>query len=164
MAKVWGLLGIILFVGTGSTPQHAIYLSLTEVRYEPQTGAMTMGVRIFSDDLEDALRLYFGESIPVIGHWQNPELEPKVREYLLEKIRFTPMPSDWQLVSLYQQNDATWIEFSATGPLNQRSWEVQSELLLNVFDTQRNIVKVFYRDDLQVVSLDKSSSHASFEW
>ena len=164
MRKLLGLLLLGSLLTIGAAPQHALYLSLTEISYEPGTGSLTMGVRVFSDDLEDGLREHFGESTPVIGLWEDPHVAEKVKSYLLDQIILTPSPQNWALVSLYQQNDATWIEFTAEGGLQENEWKVDSNLLLDVYDTQRNIIKIFWRDQLRVASLDKNDRQATFSW
>lgn len=148
----------------GSSPDHAVYISLTEIRYEPGSGELRLGVRMFSDDLEDALRNQHGRSVPVRGHWGDPAVQGKIEGYVLQKVRLRPAPDDWSLLALRQQNDATWIELKGKVSPNIKRWEVSNALLTEVFDTQSNVVKFYWREQMQALRLNREETQATLGW
>ncbi len=163
LAFSWGLLLASLCL-SGGRPAHPLYLSLTERRYDPGSGTVRLGVRLFTDDLEDALRLRLGRSLPVQGHWQEEAVQKAAQAYVLAKIDLSPHPAQWQRVTCKAQNDATWIAFTGQLPPQQRKLILTNELLIEVFDTQRNVVRAFRGEEMQATRLDRNRTRTVLQW
>lgn len=145
-------------------PQHALYLSLEEIRYQAPT--LSVGFRIFSDDLEDALRQYTGQSIPVIDHWQEEESQAAIMAYLQAK---TSLTLDGRTVRLTldhiePQQNATWIACRVMLKAPPHEVTVDNRLLLDVFDTQKNLVRIYHGQEMNLSQLDQRQTRVRLVW
>ncbi len=165
-SKVIFILAMIWSFGTTMpTPKHAIYLSLTQFTWDQQSGELEMGVRMFTNDLEDALRLQHGRSIPIEGHWDDPDVRKAVQSYVLNKVNLGLHGLNWKAVAFHQQNDATWLALKALQADLPSHLEVESNLLTEVFDTQANVIRFSRgKEGLQAVRLTKEDNKAVFSW
>ena len=158
------LLIVSLLLGGAGSPRHALYLSLQEIRYQAPT--LSVGFRIFSDDLEDALRAHTGRFVPVIDHWQEAETQAAIMRYLQAK---TTLSLDGQAVTLSldhiePQQDATWIACRLSLPAPPGLIEVNNRLLLEVFDTQKNLVRIYHGQEMHLSQLDQTQTRLQLAW
>ncbi len=157
------LLPSFLLIGMRA-PRHALYLSLQEIRYQP--GALSVGFRIFSDDLEDALRQHTGRSVPVIDHWQEQKTQAAIMVYLQAK---TSLILDGQVVNLAldhlePQQNATWIACHVALDTPPHEISVDNRLLLDVFDTQKNLVRIYHGQEMHLSQLDQTQTRVRLRW
>ncbi len=123
-------------------PQHALYLSLTEVRVAGSAGSLE--VKVFSDDLQDALRNYSDSYQP--GSLENyfERNEQLATDYFAENltIRVNGQKADLQYQGFSRENDAHFIRFRMKLPAETRQIAIEAGFLMEVFPDQVNVVKV----------------------
>lgn len=157
LCVAWGCLGL-------RPPQHALYLSLQEIRY--QAPVLTVGFRIFTDDLTDALRHHHGRAIPVADHWQAAPTQAAIMAYLRAKTRLSV---DGQACALTldhiePQQDATWIACRVAWSAPLHRLHVHNRLLLDLFDTQQNLVRVYHHEEMTLTRLHQQQTDVTLDW
>ena len=124
-------------------PNHAIYLSLTDI--EIVEGEAKLKVKVFSDDLRDALKNY-----------QSTEYKPAdlqnffslnqdlANEYFRAhfQIRVENVQADLLIKGFSIEGDAHFINFSCALPQNFKDITVKADFLMELFPTQTNVVKL----------------------
>ena len=68
---------------------HPFYVSLTDIRYNPDHNRLEMAQRIFWDDLEAALSQQYKKKVDFLNPDDPQELEKFIESYLLEKTKST---------------------------------------------------------------------------
>jgi len=134
---IWGWMGLIA---------HPFYISLTEIRQNPQSGRLEMAQKVFWDDLEVELNEYTGQTVDILGAEDQEALNQIFSEYLTEKTRLSIKGKDIQTNYLgYEiEEDAIWfyIESEPVGELSELN--VECTILFENFDGQQNIVHVYF--------------------
>ncbi len=123
---------------------HEIYVSITTIRYQPETRQLTMRVRIFTDNLDEAIRHRFGKPANLDMPNESPDADSLIAEYVREHLRVI---ADGQPVSLHwvkKQYDADVTESSwLSDPLPQpKQLVIENRILIDVIEAQTNIVRV----------------------
>ena len=124
------------------SPDHAIYLSLTEI--ELKESSATISIKVFSDDLQDALRNHSTRYQPgdLISYF---DLNQKLGEvYFQEQLTLTAdgKKLDLKLVNYTIEGDAHFVNLSAELPQQMSTMELNASFLMELFPTQTNVVKI----------------------
>ena len=124
------------------TEIHAIYLSVVEIT-KSVDNELNMTIKVFKDDLVDALRLTNGENL--ISTMDNLE-EGEVNSYFNEYIRFYPDPgADIAFIDYTIEGDSFFVNckiLRSTESIEECSFSYLFEL----FPDQKNILKVVTSD------------------
>ena len=129
----------------GSWMLHKFYVSLTEIRYNPQSQRLEVSMRIFPDDLDRALLQETGIHTQLATELEAPCADSLLMEYLLE--RFHIVVNGERTVLHYlgkeQEANAIWC-YLESEPVNKPvTLSVYQELLTEIFKDQVNIIQVY---------------------
>jgi hypothetical protein len=124
---------------------HPFFISLTEMRYNPQSKKMEIAQKIFWDDLEVALGSEFKEKVDFLKPKDKAKLESQIKTYLLKHNQVWVNGKSVTLTYLgYEvEEDAAWFYLESSVAEMPKSVEVQISILLKDFDGQQNIVHVY---------------------
>ncbi len=123
---------------------HPIHVSVTEIEYDAAEKELEIMMRIFIDDLENALRRFHGlERIDVLNPTEVP-IEKLISAYLIDKFIVSIDSRQRQFRYLGQEEEGqAFICYIQVPGVNQwRECEVTNSILLEMFDDQSNIVHV----------------------
>lgn len=163
MVYILILLLNISVLGPEMDTNHAIYISVAKVNFNKEANEVLISLKVFSDDLEDAIHNYSGKRQKVVGIMDFTDLSSVIEGYVNKKIELN---LDGNQVSLQVDScenigDTTWIYLKGeTGPFSQ-SIQVKNQVLFEVFDTQKNIVEIEYSDEKYYYSLTKDEPDAT---
>ncbi|MCU0401497.1 MAG: hypothetical protein MUE75_10905 [Algoriphagus sp.] len=124
---------------------HPFFISLTEMRFNPQSKKMEIAQKIFWDDLEVALASEFKEKVDFLKPTNKAKLESQLKTYLLKHNQVWVNGKSVTMTYLgYEvEEDAAWFYLESSATEMPKSVEVQSTVLLKDFDGQQNIVHVY---------------------
>jgi hypothetical protein len=131
-----------------STRRHDFHNSLTEMRYNAQTKAFEVEIKLFTDDLELALsRENGGRKFRIQDNdGQDAAVERYVRKHFkLSTPQGTPKP--YTYVGKQNEVDATWIFVELPFAETLTGCRLQQSALTDVFDDQQNIVNLTFRGE-----------------
>jgi hypothetical protein len=135
----------IFVMAAWMTVLHPFFISLTEMRYNPESKKMEIAQKIFWDDLEVALASEFKEKVDFLKPKDKAKLESQVKTYLLKHNQVWVNGKSVTLTYLgYEvEEDAAWFYLESSVVELPKSVEVQNTLLLKDFEGQQNIVHVY---------------------
>lgn len=142
--SVWALTG-------SSLNAHPFHVSVSELRYNPQTEALEVAVKLFTDDLEEALTSSYGnQGWAFATKEQLPAADQYVRKYI--KPRFTVkqnneiLPLKW--VGAEYNMDAVWCYFEIQHFNREKPFNWKNILFFELFNDQKNIGHFHYNDEI----------------
>ncbi|WP_291778627.1 DUF6702 family protein [Cecembia sp.] len=126
---------------------HPFYISLTEIRYNPDNKSLEIAQKIFWDDLEVALGDIHKTKVDFLNPADRKALEEKAKAYLLEKneIRVNGQKVKLNYLGFEIEEEAAWFYLEAEKVPVPKTVEVYNTVLIQHFDGQQNIVN-FYMD------------------
>lgn len=126
---------------------HPFYISLTEVRYNPQEKSLEIAQKIFWDDLEVALGDIHKTKVDFLNPEDKDKLEEMVKSYLLSKNEITVNGKVFQPEYLgYEiEEEAAWFYLEVKNVPRPQKVNIRIDVLLAHFDGQQNIIN-FYVD------------------
>jgi hypothetical protein len=139
---------------------HPIHISVTEIEYDERERELEIITRIFTDDLELAIR----------AQQNNPELEllklpaatldEVVKPYLLKQVNVLLDGKVQTLKYLgHEQDGDAHVFFIQIQPVKKwKSITVQNQVLLETYDDQSNIVHVTVREKTRSMRLMRNNA------
>lgn len=164
--KRWALtLGLLALLPSGLMA-HQFYLSITTIQHHAESQKLTVSVKLFVNDLEEAI---YQEKGLRLGLWKNepiPDAQAYVAQYLASRLFISINDAPVYLEFISQQVEGAEVladhviicELEATDIAEIAKIKVQNSLLTEAFDSQTNIVKIRANDTRKSLNLDSRLS------
>jgi hypothetical protein len=137
------VLAVVLFA-LGSQPAfaHKFHASLAEVEYVPSTHVVEVAIRVFPDDLEDALAQRAHKHVRLD---RTPNAEQLAAEYVQTAFRLvdaTGNEARFEWVGMEVKADSAWLYVQASAPNGVAGMKLRDALFFELFPDQVNTVNV----------------------
>ncbi|MFQ3582493.1 MAG: DUF6702 family protein [Chloracidobacterium sp.] len=119
---------------------HKFHASFTTIEFNPESGSLEISLRVFSDDLENALSRKARRRIELD---RAPEAAEMVSAYVRERLKLRrasgePLRLAW--VGMEQRVDMTWVYVEASAPDGPGGIEALVTVFFELFRDQKNNV------------------------
>ena len=141
LSLLWLLLPPLLALA-----RHTYHSSILELRLNPAKQQVELSLKVFTDDLENAL----SKGRPQHLSLQDPRALPLADAYLREHLALAlpaaagqpprPLPLPVQFVGMQAEKDAYWLYAKAPLPRPATALLLRNTVLLDLFADQMNIV------------------------
>lgn len=163
--KLLPFLLLLLFVYVKPAAAHEYHASIADVRYNPRTQSLEVAVKVFMDDLEDALSKR-NKTTVVYSH-TSEQVKKYLTDYLssnlvLEVEKGKPLKQKY--VGSEEDADVVWMYLEM--PVQQTSLSqlyVKNALLTELFSDQMNIVNINYKGKTESVLLQRGDTQKKVE-
>ncbi|RYU97422.1 DUF6702 family protein [Emticicia agri] len=129
-----------------ATALHAFHTSLTEIQYNPREKSLEITIRLFTDDLENALtKLNNGQKIMVGG--KNDNSDALLSKYIQQHFAIiNPQKQKKPINYLGKEieGDATWVYVEIPDSQAVKDHVIYNDIMQELFDDQTNLVNFFY--------------------
>jgi hypothetical protein len=151
---------VLLFVALLSVQPvsaHDYHASITDVKYNPLTQNLEVAVKVFMDDLENALSRQSGTK--VIYSSTSEEVKKHITNYLNTTLAFElekGKPLNTKLLGSEEDVDVVWmyIEVPVQRPTLAQLY-IKNAILTDLFTDQMNIVNVNYKGETESVLMQR---------
>ncbi|MCB0481956.1 MAG: hypothetical protein KDC83_11030 [Flavobacteriales bacterium] len=132
-------LAIAFFILVGFKPragEHPLHISVTQIDFRPSEKSLQFTVKIFADDMEDALKKKFNyNKLPtnideLLAQYINDKLQVKVNNKVAQPV--------WVGKELDEEAYFIYLELPKTSKVN--TLEISNAILFDLYEDQTNIV------------------------
>ena len=143
---------------------HPFYISTTEITLKEDKHDIK--IKIFRDDLEDGLRLFFDKSISIDTVLKLENRSSQVADYIKDKFQISvnkseiiPSIDNYNLV-----NDLVeiYLSFETRGDIN--NIKVYNNILFDVFQVQKNVVLINLENQNESLIFSYSDREKTFNY
>jgi hypothetical protein len=136
---------LVLLVPLLALARHTYHSSILELRINPQQQQLELALKVFTDDLENAL----SKGRPQHLTLQDPRVIPLAEAYLRSHLelalpytssRQPRLPLTLQFLGMQPEKDAYWLYAKAKLPRAASAVWLRNTVLLDIFSDQMNIV------------------------
>ncbi len=157
------LLWLYFFLG-GATPAgsgHAVYVSVVE--FKQTTGQEAeLAVKVFADDLEDAIYHASGERYDLRGgECAGQAVTAYLQDHLQIKVNGSPVA--YTFVSCEHNDMSVWYTFSCQVPSVWQTVHIRADYLMELFPTQTNVVSIAASGNKKMLRLSRETPNARLE-
>ncbi|HEY1056954.1 MAG TPA: DUF6702 family protein [Emticicia sp.] len=125
---------------------HAFHTSLTEIQYNAREKSLEITIRLFTDDLENALtKINNGKKVMIGG--KNDNSDALLNKYIQQHFAIiTPQKQKKAINYLGKEleGDATWVYVEIPESQVMKDHTLYNDLMQEMFDDQTNLVNFFY--------------------
>ena len=142
-----------------AAPAHVFYVSIARVKWNADDARLDISVRVFTDDLEEAIVAKGGPRLRLWTVQAHADRDRHVSEYLASRLAFRVNGVDRQLTYAGMEDalDATACLVQITGVDRVETIEVENRILIEMFDTQANVMRFEIGGEKKYVNLSKKT-------
>jgi hypothetical protein len=139
-------LSIVLIYLGWLVSAHPFFISLTEIRQNPNSKNLEVAQKIFWDDLEVSLASYHKESFDILKPSDKNRLNEKIGSYLTTQFEIWIDGKKVKLnyLGFEVDEDAIWAYFESSPVTILSQIEVRNSILLQEIDSQQNIIHMYF--------------------
>lgn len=151
------LLLLIAFLATQPVSAHDYHASITDVKYNPRTQNLEVAVKVFMDDLENALSRHAKTKVTYSS--SSEQVKKYISDYLQSTLSFElekGKPLKSKLLGSEEDVDVVWVYMEV--PVQKASLAqlyVKNAILTDLFTDQMNIVNVNYKGETESVLMQR---------
>jgi hypothetical protein len=150
--------------GARTDGRHAFYLSVIEIAYQPESGKTLMHLKVFSDDLQNAVSEFYKMehllALDVLCESSLDHLTSYLKEHI--GIRLNDVPVTFQMPDCRVEGDSHWLTFE----ISEKSWKhiaVTADYFMELFPTQTHVVSVQRGDSKRFARLTQGRKSCEFD-
>lgn len=125
---------------------HKFYVSVTNINYAEDEDAMQITTRIFIDDFEDVLKKRYGIKADLATENEAKIADEFIEKYLNTKfiVRMNGVQAPYMFLGKKYDNDVMvcYLEIPKVGFERLKTFEIQNEVLTDLFEEQKNVVHI----------------------
>lgn len=156
---------MLLLCAAFRAPEHALYLSVSEVKLQPE-GISTIRIKVFSDDLQNAIRNFSAQyqhaSLQEFFEKNERLIMQYFQEHLQLSINGRPVRYTYQSHTVEQ--DAHFITYRFNWEGEAAKISMEADFFMELFPTQTNIVKVQQQDEQLYFKFTHPAGPQEFTW
>ncbi len=139
-SKVLLLLLLLPLLSASST--HKFYVSITNIEFVKQKSSLQIITKIFTDDIENALRQEYSNPIFLDSQKETAEADELLKKYILQKIKLNVngKPVKLNYIGKEYETDMVVVYLEVTGISDLKTVEIENKVLMEMFPEQKNIV------------------------
>ncbi|WP_304064387.1 DUF6702 family protein [Pedobacter glucosidilyticus] len=145
---------------------HPYYVSVTDIKQNPESKTIQISSKIFFDDLEKAIKEESGQDINILKPTDKAALEKLLAAYfqkhLYVVVNNETMPASF--LGFEIEGDAAWCYLETEKVSKINKLEVFNDILFKQHDSQINILNIIAGDTKTSTKLDNPKNRAFFSF
>lgn len=130
---------------TGFSRLHEFYVSLSEIRFNPESQCLEVSLRIFPDDMDRALKVHHGVNTSLVTELEHESADSLLEIYIHDLFR---IELNGTTVPLYylgkeSESDVMWCYLESDPQEKPVEITVYNSILCEIFEDQVNIIQVY---------------------
>lgn len=145
---------------------HPYYMSVTEIEYKPAEKELQIACKVFTDDLEDALKKEFAKKVDIVNPAQKKENEQLLQRYLQKhlKLQLDNKAVALEFFGFEEEGEAIWIYMLAKNTAAFKSAVVFNDVLYSYRNEQINIIHFKNKGERKSFRLNYPDNQVTFSW
>ncbi len=137
---------------------HKFYVSLVQMDYNEKNSSLEITMKIFTDDLENALKAKSGLLLKLGTPGELSETDSVLSEYISENFNLFLNGKElkYQYLGKETELDVTWCYLEVTGIGTIEKIGITDKMLTEMFENQSNLIKIKYRNKESAALLNRN--------
>ncbi len=154
-----------IFLLLNSYGYHDYHIGLSEVDYNAKNKSLETSIRIFTEDLEDAIHELSGENLHLNTEKELDDAQAYIQKYLQKNVVFkvNNKEKSYKYLGREYEDDVIWMYLEVENVKRIKTLYIKNALLHDLFEDQINIVNVHIGDKETGEVLKKDSPSLEIE-
>ena len=133
---------LLVFPLVSAISAHKFYVSITKIEYVKEKNSIQIIAKIFTDDMENALRQRYDRSISLDSKKETEVADEDLKKYILQKIKIKVNGKSVQLNYIGKEYDTDMVVayMEVTEVKELKTIEIENKVLMEVYPEQQNII------------------------
>lgn len=125
-----------------SKKKHPFYISVIDIKHDPKAHNLNISIKLFTNDIESALKKTTTKSIDLLNPKNKPEMELELMNYIKPRfsINVNLKPTTFNFIGYEKEEDAIWIYLEIKKVIQPKTLKINTKLLYDFLPLQTNIV------------------------
>lgn len=134
--------GLIILSGSFNTLKHPFYMGVTDLKYDAASKNMNVSVKLFTNDLEEALRKNSKKDIDILHPKNKAEVDSILFTYIKKRLSITLnfKPQALHYIGYEREDESVWTYLELKKVPIPKTLDIDTKLLYDDFPQQINIV------------------------
>lgn len=141
----YGLFAILLlFISSFQKVKHPFFVSVIDINYKQKEQTLQLSVKLFTNDLEDALRRTSKKKIDILNPINKAETDSILYNYIIKRLNINVNSKKQTLhfIGYEKEEEAIWTYLEIKNSLLPKKINIETKLLYDFLPQQINIVHV----------------------
>ena len=141
----YGLFAILLlFISSFQKVKHPFFVSVIDINYKQKERALQLSVKLFTNDLEDALRRTSKKNIDILNPISKAETDSILFNYISKRLNITINSKKQTLnfIGYEKEEEAIWTYLEMKNSAQTKKINIDTKLLYDFLPQQINIVHI----------------------
>jgi hypothetical protein len=125
-----------------SKKKHPFYISVIDIKHDPKAHNLNISIKLFTNDIENALKKITTKSIDLLNPKNKPEMELELMNYIKQRfsINVNLKPTTLNFIGYEREEDAIWVYLEVKKVIQPKILKINTKLLYDFLPLQTNIV------------------------
>lgn len=139
--KISGLLIILISISAFS---HKFYVSISQIDVNKKDEVLEISIRLFADDLEEAIKKETGKILLLGSYNQNPDSEKLIVSYLKNNfiVKQKEAKINFKFIGYEMEKDIIWIYLENPFDPEIEKLHISNTLIISLYEDQKNIINL----------------------
>ncbi len=137
---------------------HKFYVSITEIKQNKANNTLEISMRLFVNDMDDALKAQFGKSFDLGTKGELEDTDEKLKLYFLNHFKLK-INGKWVAAKFIGKDfdgyDIVYCYFEVEKVKKIKSIDIKNTTLMELFPEQENIIQLDINDSKKSMKLNK---------
>lgn len=149
-----------------ATSAHKFYVSITKIEFVKKQSSLQIITKIFTDDIENALRQEFSKSIFLDSKKETAQADEYLKQYILQKIKIkvNGMPVKLNYLGKEYDTDMVVAYIEVTDITDLQTVAIENKVLMEMFPEQKNIIHLKTAKSRRSLILDKDNPRGELKF
>lgn len=149
-----------------ATSAHKFYVSITKIEFVKKQSSLQIITKIFTDDIENALRQEFSKSIFLDSKKETAQADEYLKQYILQKIKIkvNGMPVKLNYLGKEYDTDMVVAYIEVTDITDLQTVAIENKVLMEMFPEQKNIIHLNTAKSRRSLILDKDNPRGELKF
>jgi len=141
----YGLFGILLlFISSFQKVRHPFFVSVIDINYKQKERTLQLSVKLFTNDLEDALRRTSKYKIDILNPINKAETDSILFNYISKRFNITinSKKQTFNFIGYEKEEEAIWTYLEIKNSAQPKKIHIETKLLYDFLPQQINIVHI----------------------
>lgn len=133
---------LLLFISSFQKVKHPFFVSVIDLNYKQKEHALQISVKLFTNDLEDALKRTTKKKIDILNPINKAETDSILFNYIIKRLNISINSKKQTLhfIGYEKEEEAIWTYLEIKNSLQPKKINIETKLLYDFLPQQINIV------------------------
>lgn len=160
------LLLFMILPQISATSSHKFYVSITQIEFVKQKSSLQIITKVFTDDIENALRKRHKTPIFLDSKKETAETDVYLKQYILQKININVNAKPVQLnyIGKEYETDMVVAYIEVTNVKDLKTVTIENKILMELFPDQKNIIHLKTEKSRRSLILERDNASGKLEF